>query len=376
MPVEFIGLLSTRNFAEGLPPSPGPAIDLDHLQKVARIHEDGDFDSVLIGYFATGVDSIGVAYAGTAVTDKLRMLVAHRPGSTAPTLAARKFATLDYLSSGRITLNIIAGILEADMHRDGDWLPHDDRYERSHEYLDLMKLSWTSDQPFDYQGKYYHVEGARSEIKPVQKPHIPLYISGASHGAIESAVRHGDTYMLFGEPLAGAKERIDNVKAAAAAAGKHDLGFSISFRPILGATEEKAWERAHSIVERVQASRTRSGLGPAAAPESVGGQRLFGFASDQDIHDKRLYTGITRVTGAGGNSTALVGTPEQVAEAILDYIDLGATAILMRGYDPVPDAIEYGRDLIPLVRQEVARRDARRATEAKAAEEKIAVSGD
>jgi alkanesulfonate monooxygenase SsuD/methylene tetrahydromethanopterin reductase-like flavin-dependent oxidoreductase (luciferase family) len=70
----------------------------------------------------------------------------------------------------------------------------------------------------------------------------------------------------------------------------------------------------------------------------------------------RLWTPLAAATGAAGNSTALVGTPETVAQAILDYIDIGVSTILIRGYDPYDDAIDYGRQLLPLVRSEVARR--------------------
>ena len=64
--------------------------------------------------------------------------------------------------------------------------------------------------------------------------------------------------------------------------------------------------------------------------------------------------------GARGNSTALVGTPDTVAEALVRYYDLGATSLLIRGYDPLPDAVTYGQELIPKVRELVAARDAAR----------------
>ena len=121
-------------------------------------------------------------------------------------------------------------------------------------------------------------------------------------------------------------------------------GISVSFRPILGPTEELAWDRAHRILE--------------ATKENVGSQRLLAAVAKGELHDRALWTPLAAATGAGGNSTALVGTPETVAQALLDYIDIGVTTILIRGYDPYADAIDYGRQLLPLVRDEVARRDA------------------
>ena len=140
----------------------------------------------------------------------------------------------------------------------------------------------------------------------------------------------------------------------------------VSFRPILGPTEELAWERAHRILEatkenvaafRAQWGAKSFGLG-GGNPENVGSQRLLAAVAKGELHDRALWTPLAAATGAGGNSTALVGTPETVAQAILDYVDIGVTTILIRGYDPYDDAIDYGRQLLPLVREEVARRDA------------------
>jgi len=149
----------------------------------------------------------------------------------------------------------------------------------------------------------------------------------------------------------------------------------VSFRPILGPTEELAWERAHRILEttkenaagfRARRRRETSVLG-GAAPSNVGSQRLLAAAEKGELHDRALWTPLAAATGAAGNSTALVGTPETVAQAILDYLDIGVTTILIRGYDPYDDAIDYGRHLLPLVRQEVARRDAGQDAAEKAA---------
>ena len=140
----------------------------------------------------------------------------------------------------------------------------------------------------------------------------------------------------------------------------------MSFRPILGPTEELAWERAHRILQttkenvadfRARRRRETWGLG-GSQPPNVGSQRLLAAAEKGELHDRALWTPLAAATGAAGNSTALVGTPETVAQAILDYIDIGVTTILIRGYDPYNDAIDYGRHLLPLVREEVARRDA------------------
>jgi alkanesulfonate monooxygenase len=147
------------------------------------------------------------------------------------------------------------------------------------------------------------------------------------------------------------------------AAGRSEPpGISISVRPILGATEDLAWERAHKILEVTKENVERAGgflkrFNPNNE-RSVGSERLFAAIEKGERHDRALWTELSKATGAQGNSNALVGTPETVAEALLDYVDIGATTLLIRGYDPYDDAIDYGRELIPLVREELRRREA------------------
>ncbi|MBV8513581.1 MAG: LLM class flavin-dependent oxidoreductase, partial [Xanthobacteraceae bacterium] len=178
--------------------------------------------------------------------------------------------------------------------------------------------------------------------------------------AIAVAGKHADVYALWGEPLAEVRDTIARVRAAAAAYGRYPR-FSVSFRPILGETEAKAWDRAEAILARVREVRASAGLGAPATPANVGSRRLLAAAAQGRRLDKRLWTAIAAETGARGNTTALVGTPDQVADALLDYYELGVSTFLIRGFDPLADAAEYGRDLIPLTRKRVAERIRRSA---------------
>ncbi len=366
MPIQFLGMVRTNNISEihGAGPTTGEnVIDPPFLRDFFRAHDENNFDRVLIGYHSTAPDGWPIASFGAANTEQLGFLIAHRPGFIAPTLAARKAITLDHFSGGRIALHLITGGSDAEQMADGDWLPKDDRYRRTDEYLDVLKKVWTSDQPFDFDGEFYKVQGAFSTVKAIQKPRIPLYFGGASGAAIPVGAKHADVYMLWGEPIAAVKERIAEVRAAVPAdRDPEEVQFSVSLRLILGVTEEEAWAKAHDYLEQVISHRGGQRVIPAAnRPAAVGSQRLLDFASQQEIYDKRLWTPIAAATGAGGNSTVLVGTPEQVAESILDYYDIGVTSILVRGFQPLEDAIQYGREVIPIVRSEVARRDRERA---------------
>ena len=251
-------------------------------------------------------------------------------------------------------MHIIAGGSDADQAKDADWTDHDARYRRSDEYVGLLRRTWTEPQPFDHEGEFYRTRGTYAEIRCRQQPHIPIYGGGGSDAAIRSLAPHLDVFMLWGEPLKDTAVFMERVRRTAAAAGKRPA-FSLSTRPILADTEEKAWARARDILARIQAQR-----GGAAPPkrQNVGSERLLRAAEEREVHDSCLWMPLAQATGAQGNSTALVGTPDTVAKAMVEYYKLGATSLLIRGYDPRPDAVQYGEELIPRVRQLVAEHDA------------------
>lgn len=356
--LEILGLISTQYASETHAPT-GPVIDKSYVGALALAHEHGNFDRALIGYHSSAPDGFQVAAYAAAKTSRLRILLAHRPGFVAPTLAARQLATLDQFSDGRLAVHIITGGSDDEQARDGDFLTKEQRYARTDEYIAILKKTWTSTSPFDHEGEYYKVRDNFSAVKPFQQPHLPVFFGGASDEAIEVAAKHANVYALFGETVAGVSETLNKVRAAAARHGRQDqIGFSLSLRPILGRTEEEAWDRAQRILAEAKALTERGAVSlfRSAKNESVGSQRLKGTAAGGAIRDKRLWTEIAKLTGAQGNSTSLVGTPEQVVDSLLDYYDVGVTKFLFRGFDPLEDAIDYGRNLLPALREAVAKR--------------------
>jgi alkanesulfonate monooxygenase len=354
MSVEFIGYIGTRLQSEIIA-AQGPTLDPGYIEQAARIHEEGGFDRALVAFHSTSPESILVAGHAASVTKRLGLLIAHRPGFTAPTLAARQLATLDVFTGGRVALHVITGGSDQELRQDGSFIGKDERYARTDEYLDIVRREWTSTVPFDHRGTFYHVEQAFSAVKSVQQPHIPVYFGGASDAAIRVAGKHADVYALWGETYAQVAELVGRVRAEAARRGRK-IRFSLSLRPILADTEAKAWARAEEILQRATALAERNGSFRKAPPENAGSQRLLAAAAQGARLDKRLWTGIAGLLGAQGSSTSLVGTPEQVSDALLDYHDLGISTFLIRGFDPLEDAVAYGRDLLPLTRDLIARR--------------------
>ena len=357
MPMNILGMIGVA------PPGGGATvhiigggIDREYLRRFAQAHEQAGFDSVLVGYTSSSAEGFQVAQYAAAHTERLNFLVAHRPGFVMPTLAARMAATCDTLIGGRLWLHIISGTADAEQQRDGDWLSHDERYVRTEEYLEILRRMWAADKPFNFEGRYYSVKKAFSEVRPAQQPHVPIYFGGASDAAIRVGAKHADVYALFGEPRASAKAMMDRISAEAAQHNRQ-LRFNVSLRPIIAPTEGAAWDKARGILARLEESSPQLPL----KVEAEFSRRLTRLADEQEVYDERLWMGLVKISGASGNTTALVGTPEQVAESIVAYYDLGMRGVLIRGFDPFNDVTEFGKELIPRIRALVAEREAQAA---------------
>lgn len=344
MPVRVIGMI-------GVDPPKGTTLHViaggvspSFLREFAQRHEAAGFDQVLVGYYSSSAEGFNVASHAAAHTKTLSFLIAHRPGIVSPSWAARAAATFDHLSEGRLSVHIIAGVTDKEQQSEGDFLDKDARYERGAEYLGLLRRIWTAPEPFDHEGRYYRFKGAWSAVKPLQKPHPKLFFGGSSEGAVEMGAEHCDVYAMYGEPLAETAERIADFRARAARFGRTP-GFNISFRPIIAPTEGEAWDKARRVLRDIEGA----GLPKQAQDKSA--ERMLAIAARGDVHDERLWLPIAAASGAKGNTSCLVGTPRQVADAMLRYYRLGVTSFLIRGFDPIADTTEFGRELIPMLKE-------------------------
>ena len=242
-------------------------------------------------------------------------------------------------------MHIIAGTSDQDQASEGDFLPKNDRYRRAGEYLDVMRKLWTSDSPIDHHGEFYRLEGGYSDIKPFQQPFPPLFFGGSSEGALEMGAKHCDVFAIFGEPLK--PRRGTGCRISAAAPQPSDAGSASTCRCV------RSWRPPRA---RPGTRRTpfwpMSNARPARRrdPTNHSSERLLGYAARGDVHDERLWMGIARATGAPGNTSCLVGTPDQIAAAVLEYYRLGIHSFLLRGFENPHDTIAIGRDLIPLIK--------------------------
>lgn len=386
MGVEILSVLLHRNASE-IASEGQPAFDLGMLQNLARAYDSNGFDRVLILQNSFAPDPLSIASYAAAVTTKLRFMVAHRPGFIAPTMAARMFATLDHLTNGRAGVHIITGANDAELRCDGDYLTKDERYLRSAEYVGIMRQIWGASAPVSHQGEYYRFENALSNLRPVKSGGIPIYWAGSSPLALEKGGEVADVFALGGlKPADDTIAAIDAINGAAAKAGR-TVKVQTSARIILGDTEEAALANARHIAEQLEAvgeeqqrklrenanatmGGMRLGKDISTAKGGAGNAQLDKLAEGPDWVGKHLWAGTTKASRNFTTLTvppALVGTPEQVADALLDYYRLGISGFLIRGFDLRGDIEKFGEALIPCLRKGAAEIDAERGVEANAA---------
>jgi alkanesulfonate monooxygenase SsuD/methylene tetrahydromethanopterin reductase-like flavin-dependent oxidoreductase (luciferase family) len=198
-------------------PVPEPVTaDPDYISSEARKYEAAGYDSSILPQSATWPDVTVTAAWALAHTSRLRVVLAHRPGTQVPTAAARALATLDRVSDGRTGLHLILGS-GADLPRDGDLADRSARYRRAAEYLEIFTGVLTRDEPLDFEGEFYQVRGAFSGVKPVQSPRPVISLPAGSDEGVALAARYGDVVAFHAMSLAAAAEKIAAVRALSSA---------------------------------------------------------------------------------------------------------------------------------------------------------------
>lgn len=355
MPLEFISM-TFPNASTELKPLPGAPADPDFITRYARSLDDYGVNYTLIPYDSGGFDPFTIGSYILAVTKKVSVVIALRPNTMYPTVAAKQLATLNNLGRGRVVVHFIAGGSDAEQLREGDTLGKDERYGRLEEYIKILRRAWQSPEPFDWDGKYYQFKDFSNRVQLIGGPKaIQVSVGGSSPEAYRIGGSLADIFGLWGEPLKETKEQIDKIYAEAAKAGRPEGDrprIWVTFRPITAETDDLAWAKAHRTLDLLKDNRAKGqGKAPANAPEpqNVGSQRLLEIAKRGDVQDRCLWYPTVQATNARGASTALVGSWDTVSESLLDYVKLGADLISIRGYDNFSDSIDYGRYIMPRV---------------------------
>ncbi|AUQ25896.1 FMNH2-dependent alkanesulfonate monooxygenase [Dickeya zeae] len=321
-------------------------VDYSYLQQIAQAADRLGFGGVLIPTGRSCEDSWLVASSLIPVTQRLRFLVALRPGIISPTLAARQAATLDRLSNGRALFNLVTGGDPEELAAEGLFLDHEQRYEASAEFTRIWRRVLEG-ETVDYDGKHIQVKGAKLHYPPVQQPRPPLYFGGSSDAALDLAAEQVELYLTWGEPPAQVKEKIERVRAKAAAQGR-SVRFGIRLHVIVRETNEEAWQAANRLISRLDDDTIAEAQASLKRFDSVGQQRmvaLHGGRRDKLEISPNLWAGIGLVRGGAG--TALVGDPQTVAQRIQEYADLGIDTFVLSGYPHLEEAYRVGELLFP-----------------------------
>jgi len=324
----------------------GRNVDLGYLKQVAQAADQLGYHGVLIPTGKSCEDSWIVASALAPLTERLRFLVAVRPGLIPPTLAARMTATLDRLSNGRLLVNVVTGGDPVENKGDGIHLSHAERYEITEEFLDIYKRVLAG-ETVTAKTKHYDVENAQLIFPPVQKPLPPLYFGGSSEAGIKVAARTVDKYLTWGEPPADVAEKIAVVRAAAKAEGR-ELSFGIRLHVIVRETSAEAWKAAEDLIRYVDDDTVAAAQAVFARMDSVGQtrmSRLHGGRRDKLEISPNLWAGVGLVRGGAG--TALVGNPEEVKARIEEYRQVGIDSFIFSGYPHLEEAWRFGELVLP-----------------------------
>ena len=274
------------------------------------------------------------------MTKRLNIITAVLPGLWHPGVMAKIISTIDHISNGRASVNIVSGWFKGEFHGYGEpWLDHDERYRRSEEFIEVLREMWTKEEA-NYRGDFYRLNDAPLKPKPINPPKI--FQGGNSRAAKEMAGRVSDVYFMNGGSLEKIKEQIDEVRTLRKANGKGDIQFAVNGFVIVRDTEEEAKQVLRDIVENanreaVEGFKSSVQTAGAASPEGKG---MWAESTFEDL-----------VQYNDGFKTGLIGTPEQVADRIIELKKIGVDIVLTGFLHYEEDLRAFGEKVIPNVRE-------------------------
>jgi alkanesulfonate monooxygenase len=361
----------------GVPPERKPS--LEYAIQVAQAAEAAGFGFALIPTGGACIDAWLVGSAVISRTNKLRPLVAVRPGLVEPVVSARMAAGLDVLSGGRALINVVTGSSAEDLEALGDPLAHDHdaRYERAREYLHIMKSVWrqsrgpaitefTSRETIEqaagqektyFEGKYYRIRGGTCSPPPVQEA-PPFYFGGSSPAGKRVAAEFADCYLMWAEPLHMIREQIEELETLrrdfeAKNGVTRRIRYGLRAQVLVRDTEEEAWQEAREIISKVDstvAEQARKAFAKTdATNQSRQNQIREASAGNGYVVGPNLWAGLSTVRSGG--ALMFVGTPDQVTDRLLEYVDIGVSSFILSGYPHLEEAQIFGEKAMPLFRR-------------------------
>lgn len=310
-------------------------------KRLAQRAEEIGFDIALLaelnlndikGATAPVLECWTTSAALASVTDKLEFMNAIRPGFRLPAITAKMSANIDHISNGRFSLNIVSAWWEQEMREyGGQWVAHNERYERTREFIEVMQGMWT-EREFSYDGRFYKVEKAHLEPKPVRKPWPTLYAGGESEDAKQMISRYCDGYLMHGDPAENVRPKVEEMEHRRRELGMEPMKYGIAAYVICRASEAEVQNEIKRITE---------------VKESAG---YFGFKdfTTQSQLERELSLRDYSVSNRGLR-TGLTGTPEQIAERIVELHKAGVEIFLMQMSPMMEEMERFAQEVMPLV---------------------------
>ena len=325
------------------------AVDNRYLRAIAQATDRLGYHGILLPTGAGCEDALVTATSLMPFTDRLRFLVALRPGLTLPGEAARQYAALDRIGGGRTMVNLVCGGNPADLAGDGLTLGHDERYAHAADFLQIWR-GMMAGETVNFDGEYLSSRGGRLLFPPVQTPHPPVYFGGSSPAGHALAAAQADVYLTWGEPPAQVAEKIADMRRRAAQHGR-TLRYGIRLHLIVRETEGEAWDAARRLIRHLSDDTIATAQRKLAIESDSEGQRrmlaLHGGSRERLEVSPNLWAGVGLVRGGAG--TALVGDPHTVAERIREYQALGIDTVIGSGYPHLEEAYRVAELLFPLL---------------------------
>jgi alkanesulfonate monooxygenase len=328
----------------------GRQVSLDYMKQVATAADTLGYDGVLLPTGRSCEDAWVTASALIGFTQRLKFLVAVRPGLTAPSVSARMAATFDRLSGGRLLINVVTGGDPTELDGDGLFYTHDERYEITDEFLRIWRGILSEAHQggsVDFAGKHLTVKGGKQLYPTVQRPYPPLWFGGSSPRAHELAAEQVDVYLTWGEPPAAVGEKIRDMRERAAKHGR-TLRFGIRLHVIARDTNDEAWRAADDLIRHLDDATIDAAQKKFAQMDSEGQRRmaaLHGGRRDKLEVSPNLWAGVGLVRGGAG--TALVGDGPTIAARMKEYAALGIDTFILSGYPHLEEAYSFAERVFP-----------------------------
>jgi len=335
----------TRAFGN---PETDIAPQLPHFESVAKAAENAGFDYMLIPVSPYCWDAWMTASFLAARTQKLKMLVAMKPGFISPVAQARMINTFDQFTQGRLYLNLIAGFSDEDAHSEGQLASKEERYKQLEEEVNILKQIWSEGETGEFIGDYHHIHNPMiSPATPHQRPHPPFFLGGGSQQAAHISARHSKVHLFWGDYPERIAEQIKELKRMAAQYNReNELEFAMRLQIIVRDTEDEAWEAADSLIAGADKTFIKGVQSRLSTSEANKRQQELSSTVGRKM-TPHLWTGITEVRPGAGIS--VVGNPQQVADQLLEFVDAGCSGFCLSGYPHHEEAERFGKLVMPLL---------------------------